>query len=523
MKILKLAVKNLGRENAEAFERAAKSCGGIARVDTWMSRAEIATEDGFSEDELLSALSAAGFQATRDRRPTVTTVAIDGMTCRSCEITVERQFAKIPGVKKSTVDATGGFARLETEGEPDFDALKEAVTGHGYAVRRGAPTGAKKDRPSVTELFLLFGAVIVAGKLLSSAGAFTSDFNLGAGTSFLGAMLLGLVAGSTSCLAVSGGLMISAAATYRARYGNASSTARFAPVFFFVTGRTVSYGLLGGAIGALGQALTPSPAVTAAITVVAATYMLVVGLDLLGLAPAWLKSLAPRLPKKFGHLVMDAEGRAHPAAPFLMGAATFFIPCGFTQALQLYALTTGSFAAGAAILTGFAIGTAPALFALGWAAGSFKGKAGKLFLRLSGAAVVVLGLWNVQNGLTVAGYPVSFPKFAARSDAAAAADANDPNVEYDGKIQRIRMKIGVDPFYTPSDHYVVRAGIPVRLEIAGIGTGCRSVFQIPKLGVRLDLNKPVNVVEFTPKATGDAVFSCAMGMFPGTITVVPNS
>lgn len=522
MTIIKLNVANLRKENAAAFESAARDCPGVAQVDTWAGRAEIALEDDANVSALLETLQAAGFPASRDTRPTVTTVAIDGMTCHSCEITVERKFAHVPGVKKTTVDAVGGFARIETEGQPDIDALRAAVAEEGYRVRRGAPSGGKKDRPSVPELLLLFIGVFAVGKALSMAGVLTNDFNIGTGTSFMGAALLGLVAGSSSCLAVAGGLMLSSAAAYRERFGNQGSSGRLASVAFFIAGRTTSYGVLGGAIGALGDALTPSTGVTAAVTVVAATYMLVVGLDLLGLAPAWLKRLTPRMPKRLGHLVMDAGGKAHPAAPFLMGAATFFIPCGFTQALQLYALTTGSFVSGASILAGFALGTAPALFALGWAAGSLQGKAGKLFLRFSGAAVIVLGLWNVQNGLTIAGHPIGIPNFAARSSAAV-TDVADPNVQFDGTTQRIRMKLGSSPFYAPSDRYVVRAGVPVRLEIEGIGEGCRSVFQIPKFDVRLSLNKELNVVEFTPKETGEAVFSCAMGMFPGTITVVPAS
>ena len=56
--------------------------------------------------------------------------------------------------------------------------------------------------------------------------------------------------------------------------------------------------------------------------------------------------------------------------------------------------------------------------------------------------------------------------------------------------------------------------------INGIGMGCRSMFQIPKFGVSVALNKPVNVIEFTPTSDGDATFSCSMGMYRGSITVV---
>ena len=47
-----------------------------------------------------------------------------------------------------------------------------------------------------------------------------------------------------------------------------------------------------------------------------------------------------------------------------LGVATFFLPCGFTQAVQVYALSTGSPLTAGAIMAVFAIGTAPGLLAL---------------------------------------------------------------------------------------------------------------------------------------------------------------
>ena len=56
-------------------------------------------------------------------------------------------------------------------------------------------------------------------------------------------------------------------------------------------------------------------------------------------------------------------GYSDPRAAVL-GVATFFLPCGFTQAVQVYALSTGSPLTAGAIMAVFAIGTAPGLLAL---------------------------------------------------------------------------------------------------------------------------------------------------------------
>ena len=174
-------------------------------------------------------------------------------------------------------------------------------------------------------------------------------------------------------------------------------------------------------------------------------------------------------------------------------------------------------------LAGFAIGTAPALLALGWASTSLKGKAGRLFFQFAGALVIVLGLVNIQNGLAITGYPLPFPSFPIRNSSAAAAteDGIDPNVSFNGTTSLIRMQLtSSPPFYSPSSEYTVRAGSPVRLEIDGSGTGCPSVFMIPRLGVQTYINQPVNVVVFTPTAPGDYIFSCSMGMYRGVLHVI---
>lgn len=509
MRIIRLRVDGLNSANAAAFESAAAKAGAKG-ADTWKGRAALTVSDDIDQEALLAGLRDAGFPCARIEARDV--VRIGGMTCRSCELTVEEAFKGVAGVTSVDADASRGEAVITYRDQRPTDAaLQAALDGHAYVVGGDALS----ERPTFGRLFALFAAVLLLGALLSRLGALDAGYELGGGSNFLQAVLIGLLAGSTSCVAVAGGLLLSSAKAFRERYGAGAVM----PVFAFVGGRVASYALLGGVLGAVGGFVDLPPAATGALIVAAAIYMLVMGLDMLGIAPAWLKRFAPRMPKSLGGRVVAAGKGAHPAMPALLGAATFFLPCGFTQALQLYALSSGSFAAGATVLGGFALGTAPVLTAVGWASTSLKGKAGTLFFQFSGALVVVLGIWNVQNGLTVAGYPLRLPSFP--SAATAAVDGPDPNVNVVDGVQVIDVSLtAVSPFYAPTNAFVVRAGVPVRMTLRGVGTGCRSLFQIPEFGVKTALNKAVNVVEFTPTRPVTATFSCSMGMFPGRITVV---
>jgi len=445
------------------------------------------------------------------------TFAVDGMHCRSCELTLERKLEKIPGVRRVEASAPKSEVLLHCEREaPPLDVLNEALRGESYVLRHcGTPSSAK--RPAFGQIAGAFAAVFLFGWLLSRFGLLKTDFAVDGSGGFWAVFLIGLLAAASSCIAVSGGLLLSSAATYNRRYGSADGVTRMTPVFMFVAGRTLSYAFFGGTIASLGRILSPAPFFTGAVIVLAAVYMLIMGLDMLKLAPSWLKAVQPRLPKWAARRIVDAEGREHPAMPFAMGALTFFIPCGFTQALQIYALTTGSFAQGGLTLAAFALGTAPTLLALGWASASLKGTAGERFFRFAGALVIVLGLWNLQNGLTAMGHPLRLPDLAP---APALAQAQDPNVRLVDGVQVIRMRLGVDPAYKPSDTYTIRAGMPVRMEIEGIGTGCRGELVVPKARARVALTQRLNVLEFVPKKPGEYVFSCSMGMFPGIMKAI---
>ncbi|OGY78633.1 MAG: hypothetical protein A3B74_04620 [Candidatus Kerfeldbacteria bacterium RIFCSPHIGHO2_02_FULL_42_14] len=465
-------------------------------------------------------------------------VRIEGMTCHSCEVLIERQWKKLPGVQKVTVNAATGRARLVSDGGPlpSIDQLQTLLGNEKYRVHayergkgkidrtQSVPQGILEGRPSLGRLVGLFAAVFFIGYLLSRLGLFQTNISFTDKLNFGTVFVIGLVAAASSCIAVAGGLMLSAVSRFNQRYQGATRLARMRPVIMFVTGRVLGYGFFGGLLGVVGQAITPSPVVTGFLILLAALYMLVMGMEMLHIAPAWLKRFLPRMPKGLSHRIMDAESKNHPFMPFLLGAGTFFLPCGFTQALQLYALTTGSFSSSALTLFAFALGTAPSLLALGWASGSLKGKAGKLFFQFSGALVIVLGVWNIQNSLNLMGYPLSFgnvPSSAsAETPAPAAALAEGTTQGGSQDVQVVKMNVAASG-YSPS-RLTVRAGTKVRWEVDGTNAyGCASVLVSRKLGIQKLLQPGINLFEFTPTEPGEIAFSCSMGMYRGSFTVLP--
>jgi sulfite exporter TauE/SafE len=207
----------------------------------------------------------------------------------------------------------------------------------------------------------------------------------------------------------------------------------------------VSYTLLGGAIGALGSAFTMSSEASGWLMILASLVMIVLGLQMLNLFPG-LKALQPRIPKFLAHKIHDLSERKIKGGAFALGACTFFLPCGFTQALQLYVLAKGSFVTGALTMLAFSIGTLPALVSLSMMSSFATGIIQRYFLKLAGAAVVLLGIFNIESGLTLAG-----------AGLATSAEIPEPVPMVDGK-QIVDMTI-VGYRYQPNRFAVVQ-GVP---------------------------------------------------------------
>jgi len=456
---------------------------------------------------------------------------IHGMHCASCEVLIERQFKKVEGVEHVEVNHATGKAEVQYAKKPDLQALQEAVKEHGYAVsswadrHRGAAlaqhTSSQRGYLEIGAVFLILVAVYFILKQFDLVPKLGITETMSYGFVFA----IGLVAAMSTCLAVTGGLLIALAAKYNEMHPNRTAVQRFKPHLYFNAGRIVGYTAFGTAIGALGSVLTLSPRINGLITIVASLVMIILGFQLLHLFPG-LKRFQPKMPKFLAHKIHDATNTAHhPTAPFFLGASTFFLPCGFTQALQLYVLSKGDWRVGALTMLAFSLGTLPALMSLGALSSFVKGAFQRYFLKFAGALVILLGLFNINNGLNLTGTNISWASFFQSSNPTTAQAAGDPNVQLvDGK-QVVNMKV-VWLSYTPHQ-FTVQQGIPVEWRIDGTqAQGCAQVITVPRLGITKYISPSgITTVSFTPQQTGTIPFSCTMGMTTrgSAFTVVPNT
>ncbi len=72
--------------------------------------------------------------------PTETELKIEGMTCASCVVRVEKALAKVPGVTEASVNYATEKATIHHEGHVGMESLSKAVEGAGYGVHHDAPS-----------------------------------------------------------------------------------------------------------------------------------------------------------------------------------------------------------------------------------------------------------------------------------------------------------------------------------------------------------------------------------------------
>lgn len=329
------------------------------------------------------------------------TFHVQGMHCNSCVLMIESELGDLPflthvksSLKNHSVEVAGDFGNKTLE--QIAEELTVPLKTHGYTV--SVEKSFDKQRTNWVDfkialpIALAFAVLFVVLQKMGLVNL-VSTGNVTYGTAFV----VGIVASLSTCMAVVGGLLLSMSATF-AKEGD-----KIKPQLMFHGGRIVSFFVLGGAIGAAGSAFTLSTGAMFTLSLAIGIVMLILGINLLDVFP-WAKKLQLGMPRFIAKRAHGVSKLNHTLTPLLVGVATFFLPCGFTQSMQLYTLTTGSFLKGGLTMLSFALGTLPVLALISFSSFSIQSssKAG-IFFKTAGLIVIMFALFNLINSLVVVG------------------------------------------------------------------------------------------------------------------------
>ncbi len=458
------------------------------------------------------------------------TYSVKGMHCVSCEILIEKKMLEFPEVRSVDASAGSGEVVIEYQGNrPNPNRLNRAFAEEHYSFfdKTENPNGLKhaeepvKGANPTLVAFNIALFIIIAFLFLDKIGI-SGFLTVGSKSSLISFLGLGFLAGLSSCAALVGGIVLSMSKQWQGLYsGNETTAQKLQPHFMFNIGRIISYTVLGGVLGIVGSRLQISPQYTSFLVLAISFLMIAFGLQMLGVKA--LRKFQLALPRVFTRYIADERNFQGKQMPFIMGALTFFLPCGFTITAQSLALLSGSPMQGALIMGAFALGTVPSLLFIGLSSVKFSSKPhlAERFSKVAGFLVLFFALFNLNNQMAVLGFSGFGSVLSSAQNKTQTVDAKDLPALVDGK-QVIKMT-AYGSKDTPN-YFKVRAGLPVRWEITADRTagGCNgSIISNSLFSGSIDLIPgQVSVKEFTPQNPGKFRFSCQMGMISGIIEVV---
>ncbi len=455
-------------------------------------------------------------------------LVVTNMTCAHCETAIEQALLKQQGIISVNAKYSSGKVQITFEdGTVSVGRMKQVIEDAGYHVKAEqsqqtlAGTGQKapntnmastdkKDYSDIIGIVVIIFAVYMIAKQLGLLNILyqfpVAKEGMGYGILFL----IGLMT-SVHCVGMCGGICLSQCVNQKDTNQPVNKFAALRPSLLYNTGRVLSYTLIGGFVGALGSVISFSGTMKGIVQIFAGIFMVIMGINMLGVFPS-LRKLNPRMPKFFARKIY-AERNSK--SPFYIGLLNGLMPCGPLQAMQLYALSTGSPLKGALSMFLFSIGTVPLLFALGALSSYLNKKFTSKMMSVSAVLVIVMGLFMFNYGTSLSG--IVLP--GTSNTSGVSKTENIATIE--GNVQNITTGLSSGRY----EPIVVQKGIPVKWTIQaekGDINGCNNAIVIQKLGIQKKLAIGDNVIEFTPTESGVIGYSCWMGMIRSNITVVDD-
>lgn len=268
--------------------------------------------------------------------------------------------------------------------------------------------------------------------------------------------------------------------------------------FFYNLGRVISYTLIGGVVGFLGSIISINEVVNGIIILLAAFCMFFMSLSMMNI----IKFKMPKLIKI----------RNNSSNSFVLGLFNGFMPCGPLQAMQVYALSTGSFVKGSLSMFLFSLGIVSLMLFVGLFFNIFKGNIRVKLNKIASILIMILSIIMINRGVSTLGFNIKYL-------------FNDYKNYTSSIIKDDYQEVNIDLSYNSYDDIILLKGKKVRLIInvdKKYLTGCNETVVISKFNIRKKLKPGKNIIEFFPKDSGVYSMNCWMNMIKNNIKVIDD-
>lgn len=420
-------------------------------------------------------------------------VKIEGISCSHCLDTIETNLLKEKNIIK--VEFQKNIAIIEYVGKLEKKKIIKLINSLGYLTQESYISddiSLLSDKVKPVEIIIILLIIILVFSLLNKIIGFnifnvipTIDENITYGMLFVTGLLT-----SIHCVSMCGAINLLTVI-------NKTTKRSYKKPILYNLGRLISYTALGGIVGLIGSVLTVNKTVTGIIILLAAIVMFLMALAMLGIIP--LKKL-----KLIRHKTVTAN-------PLIIGLLNGLMPCGPLQAMQVYALSTGSPIKGAISMFLFCLGTIPLMLGTGLFLNKLTGKWKIIVNKIATCLILILSVVMLNQALLY----LNIDLFKN----------NDDSTYQKAILKETYQEVKINVSYGNYQDIIIQKDIPVKLIIhvdEDKLTGCNNEIYLAKYKIKKKLKVGDNIIEFTPTKEETLTYTCYMNMIKNNIKVIDN-
>lgn len=414
-------------------------------------------------------------------------VKIKGIHCSHCIDTIRKSLLEISNIK--SIEFDGFIACISYQGKIETKKIVENILKCDYITKEEWISDCKEDlkkEVTIKEFIVLLGIIFLGFYLLTKILGFnpfnkipTIDTNITYGMLFITGLFT-----SIHCISMCGAIQL--------LFFFPNDKFDKKRILIFHLGRILSYTIIGGIAGLVGNILAINTKVLAILILLSSFCMMIMSLNMLGILS--IKKI------HFSKIASKSKNL------FLIGLLNGLMPCGPLQAMQVYALSTGNLVSGSISMLIFGLGTLPLMLVSYTVFQFFHGKRKILVNKLASILIFILSIMMFNRGLSM-------------------LDINLFHVDSNYLTATIVDNYQVVEFDLDYDHYQdikVKKDIPVKMIIhvdKNKLTGCNNEILISKFNIKKKLEVGENIIYFTPDKKENITYTCWMNMIMNTIKV----
>lgn len=289
-----------------------------------------------------------------------TKISVYWMHCKSCELLIENKLLDLPWVKLNNISLENNYIDIDVKSENDIEKIKETIEELWYSLEKK-----EEEKNDILDYILIFSIFICIWFLflIIKDVKFLDEIIKSNNLNFFIILLIWFIASISTCLAVTGWIVL-----WFSKYIDTSTNTygHLKTQINFHIWRIIWFAIFGWILWSIWWFLWWFWLLNKILLLVAWIFMLYMWLNILGFVKFKLS-----MPKAFWNKILSLK---NPAFAPIIWALTFFLPCWFTQSLQIYATSSWSFLSWAIIMWTFAIWTLPVLFRIWFWSSYFKDK-----------------------------------------------------------------------------------------------------------------------------------------------------